>query len=99
MRQQINRLPAPTAKGFAGAHIDRSRTIHFTLNGRMIEGFAGDTVFSALLASGVDTSAPIWATPLASAPAPPRPSPMPAKLRPNTPSPWSAPQRAMAPTT
>lgn len=55
MRQQINRLPAPTAKGFAGAHIDRSRTSHFTLNGRMIEGFAGDTVLSALLASGVDT--------------------------------------------
>ncbi len=55
MRPQINRLPAGTAKGFAGAVIDRSRPIQFRLDGRIISGFAGDTVLSAALASGVDT--------------------------------------------
>ncbi|KKB81271.1 hypothetical protein VW35_03910 [Devosia soli] len=55
MKQQINRLPADTGKGLAGRLIDRSRPIRFTLNGRSVHGFAGDTVLSALIASGVDT--------------------------------------------
>ncbi len=55
MRPQTNRLPATTGKGLAGAHIDRSRPIRFTINGRVTPGFAGDTVLSALLAAGVDT--------------------------------------------
>jgi sarcosine oxidase, subunit alpha len=55
MRPQTNRLPATAGKGFAGAHIDRTRPIRFTINGRLIPGFHGDTVFSALLAAGVDT--------------------------------------------
>jgi sarcosine oxidase subunit alpha len=55
MRLQLNRLPADTGKGLAGAHIDRSRPLSFTLNGRQVQGFAGDTVLSALLASGIDT--------------------------------------------
>lgn len=55
MRPQTNRLPATTGKGLSGAHIDRSRPIRFTINGRVTPGFQGDTVLSALLAAGVDT--------------------------------------------
>lgn len=55
MRPQTNRLPATTGKGFAGAHIDRTRPLRFTIDGRIIPGFHGDTVLSALLAAGVDT--------------------------------------------
>ncbi len=54
MRPQINRLPGDT-KGFAGTAIDRSKTVRFRLDGRLLSGFAGDSVFTAALASGVDT--------------------------------------------
>jgi sarcosine oxidase subunit alpha len=37
----------------AGGRIDRSRPLRFTLDGRSYAGFAGDTLASALLASGV----------------------------------------------
>ncbi len=37
----------------AGGRIDRSNVAPFTFNGRAFEGFAGDTVASALLANGV----------------------------------------------
>ena len=37
----------------SGGLIDRSRTITFTFDGRLYTGFAGDTLASALLASGV----------------------------------------------
>jgi len=36
-----------------GSRIDRSRTVHFTFDGRQYEGFAGDTIASALLANNV----------------------------------------------
>lgn len=36
-----------------GGHIDRARRVRFTFNGRTVEGFAGDTVASALLANGI----------------------------------------------
>ncbi|MBN9334209.1 FAD-dependent oxidoreductase [Devosia sp.] len=55
MRPDTNRLPATTGKGLAGAYIERDRPIRFTINGRVIPGFRGDTILSALLASGVDT--------------------------------------------
>lgn len=42
------RLPAPH-----GAWIDRTRVVRFGFNGRAIDGLAGDTVASALLAQGV----------------------------------------------
>jgi sarcosine oxidase subunit alpha len=42
------RLPAPT--GFA---LDRSEPLAFSFNGHALQGFAGDTLASALLASGV----------------------------------------------
>ncbi|PWV95396.1 N-methylglutamate dehydrogenase subunit C [Hoeflea marina] len=37
----------------SGGLIDRSRTISFSFDGRRLEGFAGDTLASALLANGV----------------------------------------------
>jgi sarcosine oxidase subunit alpha len=42
------RLAAP-----AGAWIDRTRPVRFVFNGNEVQGFAGDTVASALLASGL----------------------------------------------
>ena len=44
----MNRLPAP-----AGSLLDRSKTIAFQFEGRTYEGFAGDTVASALAANDV----------------------------------------------
>ncbi len=43
---QTNRLSS-------GGHIDREQAVSFTFNGRRYEGFAGDTLASALLANGV----------------------------------------------
>src|SRR6187397_2754917 len=37
----------------AGGRIDRSRPLHFTFDGKSYQGFAGDTLASALLANGV----------------------------------------------
>ncbi|MFC0269669.1 sarcosine oxidase subunit alpha family protein [Kushneria aurantia] len=37
-----------------GGRIDRSRSLSFTFNGQRYQGFAGDTLASALLANGVD---------------------------------------------
>jgi len=36
-----------------GGRIDRSRSVTFRFNGRKLQGFAGDTIASALLANGV----------------------------------------------
>jgi sarcosine oxidase subunit alpha len=36
----------------AGGRVDRSRTVRFTFDGKSYEGFAGDTLASALLAAG-----------------------------------------------
>ncbi|REC94839.1 sarcosine oxidase subunit alpha family protein [Kushneria indalinina] len=44
---QTNRLSA-------GGRIDRSHGLEFTFNGQRYQGFAGDTLASALLANGVD---------------------------------------------
>ena len=38
----------------AGGRIDRSKLLNFTFDGRPMQGFAGDTLASALLANGVD---------------------------------------------
>ena len=35
-----------------GGHIDRSRTLRFTFDGKFMEGHPGDTLASALLANG-----------------------------------------------
>jgi sarcosine oxidase subunit alpha len=42
------RLPAPQ-----GVWLDRTQPIRFAFNGRSVDGFAGDTVASALLAQGI----------------------------------------------
>jgi len=55
MKLQPNRLDAAQPHAFHGRSIDRSRPLRFTLNGRLIEGFRGDTVLSAALAAGVTT--------------------------------------------
>ena len=38
----------------AGGRVDRARPLNFTFDGRPMQGFAGDTLASALLAGGVD---------------------------------------------
>jgi len=50
---QPNRLTADGDHRLKGTEIDRSRPIGFRLDGREIQGFAGDTLLSALLASGI----------------------------------------------
>ncbi|HSD34320.1 MAG TPA: (2Fe-2S)-binding protein, partial [Alphaproteobacteria bacterium] len=45
---QSLRLPAP-----AGLLIDRAKPVRFRFDGREAEGFAGDTIASALAANGV----------------------------------------------
>lgn len=52
----LHRFAADAPHGFGGAELDRSRPLKFRLNGRQIEGFAGDTVLSAALATGVLTA-------------------------------------------
>jgi sarcosine oxidase subunit alpha len=37
----------------AGGRIDRTRKLRFSFDGKVYEGFAGDTLASALLANGV----------------------------------------------
>ena len=44
----------------AGGRVDRSRALAFTFNGRGYQGFAGDTLASALLANGVTLVARSW---------------------------------------
>ncbi|MDP6183839.1 MAG: 2Fe-2S iron-sulfur cluster-binding protein, partial [Gammaproteobacteria bacterium] len=44
----MSRLAAPS-----GNQIDRSAAIRFRFEGREIEGFAGDTIASALAANGI----------------------------------------------
>lgn len=65
MKGQPNRLVADAGKPFAGAAIDRASPLQFRLDGRLIHGFAGDTVLSAVLASGIDTVGMRHDTPLA----------------------------------
>lgn len=55
MTAKANRLGAESPRGFAGSWIDRSRPLQFRLDGRVVSGFAGDSVLSAALASGIDT--------------------------------------------
>lgn len=52
IKGQPNRLAAD-AVSFAGREIDRSKPLAFRLNGREIRGFEGDTVLSAVLATGI----------------------------------------------
>lgn len=53
MNRQPNRLAARPDHRFGGSEIDRGKPLSFRLNGRVIDGFAGDTVLSAMLANGI----------------------------------------------
>ncbi len=64
----MNRLPADAAHGFGGMALDRTRPLRFRLDGRSVTGFAGDTVLSAVLASGIDAAGRFGAAPLALSP-------------------------------
>ncbi len=55
MKGQPNRLELDPRHAFAGHALDRARPLRMRLNGHPIEGFAGDTVLSAAVASGFDT--------------------------------------------
>ncbi|WIJ24356.1 FAD-dependent oxidoreductase [Devosia sp. RR2S18] len=54
MKGQPGRLIADGRTPLAGAAIERDTPLRFQLNGRTINGFFGDTVLSAVLASGLD---------------------------------------------
>lgn len=55
MKGQPNRLDADRGHHLAGSAIDRARPLQFRLDGRLVSGLAGDTILTALLASGIDT--------------------------------------------
>ena len=57
-RSAAHRSAVPARRLDAGGRIDRARPVSFTFDGAAFEGFAGDTLASALLASGVDVVAP-----------------------------------------
>lgn len=65
MSAEPNRLGAETVHSLRGRSIDRGRALRFSLNGREIAGFAGDTVLSAALANGIDTAGLRHGSPLA----------------------------------
>lgn len=53
MTDAPDRLPAAAPHGLGGAELDRKSPLQFRLNGRVIDGFVGDTVLSAALAAGI----------------------------------------------
>ena len=50
-------MPAQPRRLPNGGRIDRGRALSFSFNGRKMQGYAGDTLASALLAGGIDTVA------------------------------------------
>ena len=50
---QPHRLAASHGSPFAAREIDRSKPLSFSLNGRVVHGYHGDTVLTAALASGI----------------------------------------------
>jgi sarcosine oxidase subunit alpha len=65
MKTQPHRLAAAAPHGLGGALLDRAKPLRFHLNGRLVEGFAGDTVLSAALANGIQSAGRHADTPLA----------------------------------
>lgn len=53
MTDTPDRLPADAPHGLGGAELNRRSPLQFRLNGRVIDGFAGDTILSAALANGI----------------------------------------------
>jgi sarcosine oxidase subunit alpha len=56
MTSQPGRLGIAHQHHLQGSAIDRNRPLQFRLDGRIVSGFAGDTVLSAALASGIDAA-------------------------------------------
>lgn len=65
MTPQLARLATSGGHYLAGRLIDRNRSLTFQLDGRLIAGFAGDTVLSATLACGLAGSGAFEDFPLA----------------------------------
>ena len=65
MSKEANRLSAATRHYLHGREIDRAKPLKFRLNGRSVHGFAGDTVLSAAMASGLDTAGSRGGEPMA----------------------------------
>lgn len=59
------RLSGELPPEFSRPVIDRAQPLRFRVNGRAFNGFAGDTVLSALLASGTSTAGMLAGSPLA----------------------------------
>lgn len=55
MTSNRHRLDASPSHPLDGRAIDRRRPLQFRLDGRVVTGFAGDTVLSAALAAGITT--------------------------------------------
>ena len=53
MNRQNNRLTVEGDHRFKGTEIDRAKPLSFRLDGELVQGFSGDTVLSAVLASGI----------------------------------------------
>lgn len=60
----MTRLAADAAHEFGGISLDRGSPVHIRLDGRRIAAFKGDTVLSAVLASGVSGYGVLGDTPL-----------------------------------
>ena len=56
----MSKAPLAPRRLAQGGRIDRNRPVRFTFDGRVHEGFDGDTLASALLASGVRLVARSW---------------------------------------
>lgn len=65
MKGPLARLDPARSAALAGTAIDQARPLQFRLDGRIIAGFAGDTVLSAVLAAGIDSVGPRNDGPLA----------------------------------
>lgn len=65
MKGQINRLDIANRHLLGGSAIDRNKPLRFRLNGRTINGFAGDSVLSAALASGITSAGLLNGSPIA----------------------------------
>jgi sarcosine oxidase subunit alpha len=65
VKHQPNRLDLDASHALAGTAIDRTRPLRFRLNGHVIHGFAGDTVLSAAMASGVESVGTVNGAPIA----------------------------------
>ena len=64
MKGQPNRLDTDKPHGLHGSSIVRTKPLQFRLDGRVINGFAGDTVLSAAVASGIDTVGELGGQPI-----------------------------------